>query len=136
MSTESTSASPRRLLLDTHVFLWWQEESGRLAPAVARRIAEADEVYVSVVTAWEMAIKSTSGKLHARESFSEAMDVNRFGLLAITLDHANAVAKLPPPTHHRDPFDRMLVAQAAHERLTVVTHDPAFREYSVPILWA
>lgn len=103
---------------------------------VARRIAETDRVYVSLATAWELAIKVASGKLRSRESFVEAVEANRFRLLPITLDHVDAVATLPSPARHRDPFARMLVAQAAHEGLTLVTHDRAIRAYPVPVLWA
>ena len=136
MSASVARAASERLLLDTHVFLWWQQASRMLPPDVARRIAEADRVYVSIATAWELAIKVASGKLRSGESFVEAMEVNRFGLLPITLDHVDAVAALPVPTRHRDPFDRMLIAQAVYEGLTVVTHDSAFGEYPVPVLWA
>ena len=136
MSTDAFGTARDRLLLDTHVFLWWQQASGMLAPDVARRIAEADRVYVSLATAWELAIKVMSGKLQSRESFAEAMDVNQFGLLPITLEHVDAVLALPSPPRHRDPFDRMLIAQAIHEGFTLVTHDTAFRDYPVPVLWA
>ena len=136
MTASALNAVTDRLLLDTHAFLWWQEGSSMMPRDVSRRIAEADRVYVSLATAWELAIKIASGKLRSRESFAEAVEVNRFGLLPITLDHVEALTTLPPPGRHRDPFDRMLVAQAAHEGLTLVTHDRAFRDYAVPVLWA
>lgn len=123
---------PRRLLLDTHVVLWWQDESPRLAPAASHAIAAADRVFVSLVTAWEVAIKVGSGKLAVGASCPEALEENRFGLVPVTLDHVGRVGALP--LHHRDPFDRRLVAQAAHEGLTLVTHDRQLAPYPVPIL--
>ncbi len=133
MTTLSSAAPEKRLLLDTHVFLWWQEASDRLAPHVADRIANASEVHVSVATAWELAIKVAAGKLRLGESFADAVEENRFGLLPITLDHVAVVASMP--LHHRDPFDRMLIAQARHEQLTLVTHDREFGAYPVSIVF-
>lgn len=105
-----------------------------LVPDVARQISQASHVHVSMATAWELAIKVGAGKLHLRESFADAVEENRFGLLPITLDHVGVVAGMP--LHHRDPFDRMLIAQAIHEGLTMVTHDRTFGVYAVPVLWA
>jgi len=122
-----------RLLLDTHVFLWWQEESERLTPHVAHVIATAERVHVSVASAWEIAIKVGSGKLRVRESLAGALEESQFRLLPVTLDHVGLVAGMPH--HHRDPFDRMLAAQAVHEGLTLVTHDRAFSPYALPVLW-
>jgi PIN domain nuclease of toxin-antitoxin system len=122
-----------RLLLDTHIFLWWQQ-GGRLTPRVERAIAVAERVHVSVATAWELAIKAGIGKLRVRESFAEAVAENRFGVVPITLEHVSLVAGMP--LHHRDPFDRMLAAQALHEGLTLVTHDRMFEPYALPVLWA
>ncbi len=134
MSVPPDPPSTDRLLLDTHVFLWWQDESDLLWSRVAHQIATATRVYVSIATAWELAIKVGSGKLQLRESFADAVEENRFDLLPITLDHIGVVAEMP--LHHRDPFDRMLIAQAIHERLTMVTHDRTFAAYTVPVLWA
>lgn len=134
MSAVETAAPSRRLLLDTHVFLWWQDESERLPLRVADVIATAADIHVSVVTAWELAIKVRAGKLRSRESFAEAVAENGFGLVPIALDHIDLVAGLP--LHHRDPFDRMLVAQALHEGLTLVTHDRKLGAYAVPIVWS
>lgn len=107
-----------------------------LVPDVARTISHAPRVNVSVASAWELVIKVSTGKLRLGESFAEAVAENRFGLLPITLEHVAAVSALPRPARHRDPFDRMLVAQAIHEGLTLVTHDRQFREYDVPVIWA
>lgn len=121
-----------RLLLDTHALVWW--DNGALPVRVTARIREADEVYVSAATAWEVTIKSTLGKIATRGTVSEAIADYGFKELPITVSHAEAVRLLPP--HHRDPFDRMLVAQARVEALSLVSRDPAVRLYDVPIVWA
>jgi PIN domain nuclease of toxin-antitoxin system len=122
-----------RLLLDTHVMLWWREDSGLLSERATKAIAEAEVVLVSAVSAWEVAIKQALGKLKLRASFEEGVAESRFEQLPITFAHADAVAKLP--LHRSDPFDRMLAAQALHERLTLVTHDRSLDRYNVPIVW-
>ena len=122
-----------RLLLDTHVFIWWREKSTRLLPDVARDIAQADAVFVSVATAWEIAIKVSSGRLRVPGPVEAAVTHSGFSALPVTFEHAELVATLP--RHHGDPFDRMLAAQAMHEGLTLVTHDRAFTPYAVPVRW-
>lgn len=120
------------ILLDTHTFLWWDE--AKLPAAVIKRIQAADDVYVSAASAWEISIKAGLGKIVARVPLAEAIRDYGFLALPISLEHGDAVRALPP--HHRDPFDRMLVAQARVEGLTLVTRDPAFAAYGVPIAWA
>lgn len=119
------------LLLDTHAFLWW--DSGKLARSVVRRIQAAGDVYVSAASAWEIAIKASLGKIEARASVAKAILEYGFLPLAISLEHADAVRALP--RHHRDPFDRILVAQAMTERLTLVSKDPLFGRYGVEVVW-
>lgn len=123
-----------RLLLDTHVVLWWRSDSLRLGRAARAAIASADVVWVSAASGWEAAIKQALGKLRLAAPFSSLVAGGDLSPLAITLPHADGVASLPP--HHADPFDRMLIAQARAERLTIVTHDRQFEPYDVPILWA
>jgi PIN domain nuclease of toxin-antitoxin system len=120
-----------RLLLDTHTFVSWDNDE--LPRPVRDRIQAADTVYVSAVSAWEVAIKTALGKITARGSFADAIDDYGFEPLPITIAHADAVRSLPP--RHRDPFDRLLVAQATIEQLTLVSRDPALRRYSVPVVW-
>ncbi len=120
-----------RLLLDTHALIWWDE--GRLPRGVTTVVQNADEVYVSAVSAWEIAIKSGLGKIAVRGTVAEAIADYGFSALPITVAHAEGVRMLPPA--HRDPFDRLLVVQAQMEQLTVVTHDPVFRSYPVPVSW-
>jgi PIN domain nuclease of toxin-antitoxin system len=120
-----------RLLLDTHAFVWWDD--AKLPKAVIRRIQRADDVLVSAVVAWEIAIKSALGKMTARGSVAEAIADYGFTELPIGIAHADAVRRLPE--HHRDPFDRMLVAQALVEDLVLVSADAALARYKVPIVW-
>ena len=129
----ASSPGPR-LLLDTHVFIWWREESPRLAPDVLEEIGAAQEVFVSIVTAWEVAIKVGSGRLTVPGPVGPAVIDSGFIPLPITFEHAQRVATLP--RHHGDPFDRMLAAQAMHEGLTLVTHDRSFAPYAMPVRWA
>jgi PIN domain nuclease of toxin-antitoxin system len=124
-----------RLLLDTHVLLWWFNEPEVLTPESVEAISdEASVVYVSAVTIWEAAIKAALGKLRGTDDLVARVRAQRLDELAIELDHAAAAAVLPP--HHTDPFDRMLVAQAQHEGLTLVTRDPRIGSYDVALLAA
>lgn len=122
-----------RLLLDTHVLIWW-DEGARLSRAAMTAIRDADQVYVSAVTAWEIAIKTALGRLEPSRTVAEATADSGFEELPLRLHHAEALAG--QPRHHRDPFDRMLLAQARAERLTIVTRDRAFDAYDVPLLRA
>jgi PIN domain nuclease of toxin-antitoxin system len=121
-----------RVLLDTHAFVWWDNDE--LPRAVRDRIRSADMVYVSAVSAWEVAIKTALGKITARAALADAIDDYGFDALPVTVAHADAVRTLP--AHHHDPFDRLLVAQAQLEGLTLVSRDPAMRLYAVPVVWA
>ncbi|HEY8040159.1 MAG TPA: type II toxin-antitoxin system VapC family toxin [Polyangiaceae bacterium] len=122
------------LLLDTHVVLWWRADAERIAPAVRGAIATADAVFVSVASAWEIAIKQALGKVRLPESFAKGVDSSGFARLTITFEHAAAAARLP--RHHADPFDRMLIAQAIAEGLRLVTADPAIARYDADVLRA
>jgi PIN domain nuclease of toxin-antitoxin system len=119
------------LLLDTHAFLWW--DAGSLAKRVVDRIRSADRVFVSAASAWEVAIKEALGKITVRATFSEAIADYGFDELPVRMVHTEAVRALPP--HHRDPFDRMLVAQASVEQLTLVSRDPLLAAYAVSVVW-
>jgi PIN domain nuclease of toxin-antitoxin system len=120
-----------RVLLDTHTLMWWDDD--RLPRRVTAAIRNADEVFVSAVTAWEIAIKSALGKVVARGTVAEVVADYGFVALPISMQHADAVRTLPP--HHRDPFDRLLIVQAQMEGLTVVTRDPVFKLYDVAVGW-
>lgn len=125
-----------RVLLDTHVFLLLATDSKRVPPPMRRAVEEADDRYISAASAWEIAIKSQRGKLRlpeAAESYVRSRAAKMLLLpLAVTQSHALRVASLP--LHHRDPFDRLLVAQALEEQLTLLTLDRAFARYDVPTL--
>jgi PIN domain nuclease of toxin-antitoxin system len=121
------------LLLDTHILLWWLSDDSLLPTAARQAIASPQtEVLVSAATAWEIAIKQAAGRLDAPQDLLEAMEANDFQTLPITAAHAVAAAALPP--HHSDPFDRMLIAQARAETLTLISVDNRFPEYDVELL--
>ncbi len=122
-----------KLLLDTQVFLWWRADPRRLDRQVERAITRAPVVYVSAASAWEAAIKTQLGKLRFPGSFGAAVLESEFAQLEVTFPHAEAVRDLP--SHHNDPFDRILVAQATVEGLTLVTADRKLEPYRVPVLW-
>jgi PIN domain nuclease of toxin-antitoxin system len=121
------------VLLDTHVLIWW-DEGRRIAAEARQAIEEADAVYVSAASAWEVAIKAALGRLRSTRTIEEAASDSGFLELPVTFRHAERVTGLPP--HHRDPFDRMLVAQATVEELTLVTRDPVFARYGVALIEA
>ncbi len=122
------------LLLDSHVALWWLADRA-LAPAAAAAIADPDRpVLVSIATAWELAIKQGLGRLDIRDDHLDVLVERGIDLLGIEPSHTRAVRHLPP--HHGDPFDRMLVAQAQVERLTLVTRDNRLSQYDVKVLAA
>lgn len=122
-----------RLLLDTHVFLWWRA-GVPMRPAAMKAIRGADQVFVSAASAWEVSIKATMGKIRLTASFADGVAASGFVPLAIDLHHAALAGELPP--HHRDPFDRMLVAQARVERLTLVSRDRRLEPYGAAVIWA
>jgi PIN domain nuclease of toxin-antitoxin system len=109
-------------------------EQPRLGADARGRIASASLVFVSVASAWEAAIKIALGRLKLPESFEAGVTASRFDKLPIAFRHTEVVATLPH--HHNDPFDRMLVAQAICERLTLVTHDRRLAPYALDVLWA
>lgn len=127
-----------KLLLDTHTFLWFIMGSPNLS-AVARALIEdaANEKFVSVASLWEIGIKLSIGKLTLSAPFDvlipQQLTLNGFELLNIEMGHAAAVAALP--FHHRDPFDRLLIAQAAVEHMSLVSVDTMFDAYPVARLW-
>jgi PIN domain nuclease of toxin-antitoxin system len=122
-----------RLLLDTHVLLWWLSNPSELADGARGAIAAPEStVVVSAASAWEIAIKKARGKLQAPDDLEVQLDRHGFARLSITVTHALRAGALPP--HHSDPFDRVLVAQAELEGLTLVTRDARIAHYGVAVL--
>ncbi len=122
-----------RLLLDTHTFFWWNADDPALGPNARAAIADpSNVVLVSAASAWEISLKRASGKLEAAGDIGEWIERNAFVSLAIEIAHAARAPELP--LHHKDPFDRMLVAQALIEGYTLVTSDDEIRKYDVDIL--
>jgi len=121
------------MLLDSHALLWFVAgDQKRIGRALRARI-EADATTISTASLWEIAIKASLGKLEAPDNLPERVEQLGFELLPVTSDHAWRVRHLP--FHHRDPFDRLLIAQAQVERLPVLTADPAFNAYDVRVVW-
>jgi PIN domain nuclease of toxin-antitoxin system len=121
------------LLLDTHALLWWLQDAA-MDPGVVSQISDpATLVVVSAASVWEAALKASLGKLEAPEPLGVAATAEGFEPLAITFAHAERAGGLP--LHHRDPFDRLLVAQALAERIPIVTPDPGFGPCGVEVLW-
>lgn len=124
-----------RLLLDSQVVIWSLQEPERLSPEAGTAIRKpANDVLVSVASIWELSIKQSLGKLVMAADLREYLGRQSFEELPVLGEHAVAVRDLP--MHHRDPFDRMLIAQARCEGLTIVTGDSAFAAYEVPLLGA
>lgn len=127
-----------RLLLDTHAFLWWVTDDDRMSERGGALIADgANDVYFSTASAWEIVIKAGLGRIDlSGDAWSltpEHLERNAFQVLPIHVSHAVAVIALPDV--HRDPFDRMLVAQALTENLTIVSADQGLARYDVPVVW-
>ncbi len=126
-----------RAIADTHALIWWLTRDPHLSGPAQRFISSSsNEILVSAATAWELSIKNRSGKLSVQDlldRFEEAMEEQGFALLPISVDHALRAGALP--LHHSDPFDRMLVAQAQAEHVTVVTADKTFDAYGIRRIW-
>jgi PIN domain nuclease of toxin-antitoxin system len=126
-----------RLLVDTHAFLWHRVGDRRLSDAARSAIDDAaTDWYLSAASVWEIAIKAGLGRITLPSTVSEYIaDKTREGLQVMAIEgrHAAAVERLP--SHHHDPFDRLLIAQAKAEQLTIVTADPVFEKYGIGVLW-
>lgn len=121
------------LLLDTHVLLWWLDDNPTLSKRARSAIADGKNlVFISAVVIWEIKIKQALGKLKIPLNFRTVLEEQPFKSLDVTAEHAHAIGELP--LRHRDPFDRMLVAQAKTESLTLVTRDIRLKEYEIRLL--
>jgi len=127
-----------KLLLDTHTFIWWANEPEKLSEKVVAACRDSNNTLIlSVVSAWEMQIKMQLGKLKISRPIEELIktqqQTNGLHVLPVELAHVLNLNNLP--SHHKDPFDRLLIAQATIEGATLVSVDPAFSSYSVQLLW-
>jgi PIN domain nuclease of toxin-antitoxin system len=126
-----------KALLDTHVFLWAIAEQEKLSLKAQRIYTGPNDLFLSVASVWEAMIKAKSGKLPLPEPAGpylvRELVKNRIEVLPIKLDHALRIESLPP--HHRDPFDRLLIAQSLEEKLPIITSDAMFRRYDVDVIW-
>ncbi len=127
-----------KLLLDTHVFMWWDSEPVKLSPRALELFQDkASTILLSVASIWEIQVKAQLGKLKLRMPLMDVIDlqqdVNKFEVLSIELAHVLALDKLP--LHHKDPFDRLLIAQAMVEDAALITADPVLKRYPVKIEW-
>jgi|SRR5215471_4370887 len=126
-----------RLLLDTHIFIWWANEPEKLSQTALPALEDStNELILSVVSAWEIQIKIQLGKLRLNKSLAELVksqrEHNELQILPLELGHVLTLDMLP--LHHKDPFGRLLIAQGISERLTIVTADDSFSAYSVKVL--
>jgi PIN domain nuclease of toxin-antitoxin system len=123
----------KRLLLDTHALLWWLSDHPRLGPETRAAIADGNNsIYVSAATTWEISIKKALGKLQAPDDLESIIAKEGFTALPISLFHGDQAGSLPD--HHRDPFDRMLIAQAQAEGLVLVTSDGKIPPYGIRLM--
>jgi PIN domain nuclease of toxin-antitoxin system len=124
-----------KVLLDTHVLLWWLEDPALLSKQVRTSIAAGDNaVYVSAAVVWELTIKKALGRLVLPNDLQAVIAANNFSALSISVAHALAVEALP--NHHKDPFDRLLIAQALSDGLVLATRDSNIMKYGAPVMVA
>ncbi len=126
-----------KALLDTHTFLWAIADDGRLSRRAQQIYTDPNDLWLSVASIWEMLIKMRAGKLPLPEPTGpyivKELAQNKIGVLPIKLDHVLRIESLP--AHHRDPFDRILIAQSLEENLPLITADPVFERYSAKLIW-
>ena len=125
------------LLLDTHTFIWFSENAPNLSVALNEQIESADRVYLSIASLWEIAIKISIGKLTLQAEYAEIeAQLPAAGILLLPISFADTVRVSNLPFHHRDPFDRILIAQSINHSLVLVSRDEMFDAYAVQRLWA
>ena len=127
-----------RLLLDTHAFIWYATDSSRLSTTARSLIDNGDnDILLSTASVWEMAIKHSIGRLNFSRPFMEFIKqqiaINRIEILEISFDHIEVVASLP--LHHRDPFDRLIIAQSMTEQIPILSVDAIFDAYTIARIW-
>ncbi len=125
-----------KLLLDTHTFIWWDREPSRIPPTTLTLMQQSPQLLLSLVSLWEIQIKTQLGKLNLNMSLADLVkhhQANGITLLSITLPHILELDQLP--THHRDPFDRLLIAQSRVEFATLISRDSVFQQYACQVVW-
>jgi PIN domain nuclease of toxin-antitoxin system len=127
-----------KALLDTHTFLWWNMDNPQLSSQVREIISNgSNEIYLSAASAWEIAIKAAHGRLTLPlpplDYVPDRMRIHRFQPLSVQISHALLVSDLPP--HHRDPFDRLLIAQSMLESIPILTQDEEITRYHIETIW-
>lgn len=127
-----------KFLLDTHTFIWWDSNPKRLSKTALNLLSDSNNyLFLSLVSVWEMQIKIQLGKLQVRADLgtliAEQLSENNLGLLNVNLSHILTLSQLE--NHHKDPFDRLLIAQARIEKMTLVSCDSIFQAYDCPIIW-
>ena len=127
-----------KILLDTHAFLWWIRDDPRLSRRARELVTSGrNELFLSVTCVWEILTKTQTGKLRLAESaqkfVAEQLTANNIQVLPLTLDHVFRLEQLP--LHHRDPFDRILIAQSLEEEFPILSADPLLKNYSATLLW-
>ena len=127
-----------KILLDTHAFLWWIRDDPRLSRRARELVTSGrNELFLSVTCVWEILTKTQTGKLRLAESaqkfVTEQLTANNIRVLPLTLDHVFRLEQLP--LHHRDPFDRILIAQSLEEEFPILSADPLLKNYSATLLW-
>jgi PIN domain nuclease of toxin-antitoxin system len=127
-----------RILFDTHTFIWWDDEHTQLSPTALAMCKDRDNtLLLSIVSIWEMQIKIQLGKLKFSvplpEKIQHQQAANGLEILPITMQHVFSLDQLPD--HHRDPFDRLLIAQSVHENIFLMSSDPLVAKYPVQIIW-
>lgn len=126
-----------KYLLDTHTFIWHALEDARLSGSALEIIESDQDLFISYASIWEMAIKIQRGRLQLKKSLPEFIEsivqANQYKLLKITTNHLYPLTILP--YHHKDPFDRLIIAQGMEEGMTIISRDEAFKSYDVKVLW-
>jgi PIN domain nuclease of toxin-antitoxin system len=124
------------LLLDTHAFIWYSEDDSKLPESIKLEIETADRICISIASLWEIAIKLSIGKLSLRSNYeSIEASLEPAGIILLPISFADTVRVMNLPLHHRDPFDRILIAQALNNSLTLVSCDAAFTAYPIQLRW-
>ncbi len=122
-----------RILLDTHILIWWLSNDSRLSPSALSLLAEpTNTIFLSAASLWEIRIKQSIGRLRLPRSFDQALEQQGFEALSVNFSHTAALAMIPKL--HKDPFDRMLLAQAISEKLQLLSADSALHAYGSPVL--